>query len=112
MENTCVYMKIKPEGREGYINIHKKGNVWKEVLENLKNAGFKKMKIYMLDNYAVVYIEAENIAKAFKYLGKQPDTSRWNEATSAFMETQPDYDSEEVVKQLECVFNFENGVQK
>jgi len=112
MESSCFYMKIKPEGIKGYADIHKKGNVWKEVLQNIKNAGFEKMKIFMLDNYAVCYIEAENIEKAFEYLGQQPDTSRWNSATSAFMDTQPDYESEEVVKTLECVFDFENGVQK
>ena len=112
MESSCFYMKIKPEGIKGYADIHKKGNVWKEVLQNIKNAGFEKMKIFMLDNYAICYIEAENIEKAFEYLGQQPDTSRWNSATSAFMDTQPDYESEEVVKTLECVFDFENGVQK
>jgi len=112
MESSCFYMKIKPEGIKGYADIHKKGNVWKEVLQNIKNAGFEKMKIFMLDNYAVCYIEAENIGKAFEYLGQQPDTPRWNSATSAFMDTQPDYESEEVVKTLECVFDFENGVQK
>ncbi len=112
MESTCFYMKIKPDGIEGYKNIHKKGNVWKEVLENIKNAGFEKMKIYMLENYAIVYIEAENISKAFEYLGSQPDTPRWNEATSAFMDTQPAYGSDEVVKYLECVFDFEHGGQK
>ncbi|MBN1298403.1 MAG: L-rhamnose mutarotase [Actinobacteria bacterium] len=112
MESTCFYMKIKPEGKKDYINIHKKGNVWNEVLENIKNAGFEKMKIYMLDNYAVVYVEAENISKAFEYLGKQPATPKWSEATAAFMDTQPDYDSEEVVKYLECLFDFEHGVQK
>jgi L-rhamnose mutarotase len=112
MESSCFYMKIKPEGIKGYVDIHKKGNVWEEVLKNIKNAGFEKMKIFMLDNYAICYIEAENIEKAFEYLGQQPDSPRWNEVTSAFMETQPDYGSGEVVKTLECVFNFEGGKQK
>lgn len=112
MESTCFYMKIKPEGKEGYINIHKKGNVWREVLDNLKNAGFEKMKIYMLGNNAICYVEVESIEKAFEYLGKQPGTPKWNDATAAFMDTQPDYDSEEVVKYLECVFDFEGGIQK
>ena len=112
MESSCFYMKIKKEGIKGYVDIHKKGNVWKEVLENIKNAGFEKMKIFMLDSYAICYIEAENIKEAFEYIGQQPDTPRWNSATAAFMETQPDYESKEVVKTLECVFDFENGVQK
>jgi len=105
-------MKIRPEGVEGYKNIHKKGNVWEEVLKNIKNAGFEKMKIYMLDNNAICYVEAENIEKAFEYLGQQPGTPEWNDATAAFMVTQPEYGSKEVVKYLECVFDFENGEQK
>jgi L-rhamnose mutarotase len=112
MESSCFYMKIKPDGIKGYVDIHKKGNVWNEVLENIKNAGFEKMKIFMLDNYAICYIESENIEKAFEYLGKQPGTPKWNEATAAFMDTQPDYGSDEAVKNLECVFDFEDGVQK
>jgi len=112
MESSCFYMKIKPEGIKGYVDIHKKGNVWNEVLENIKNAGFEKMKIFILDNCAICYVEAENIEKAFEYLGKQPGSAKWNDATSVFMETQPDYESEEVVKTLECVFDFEEGKQK
>jgi len=112
MESTCFYMKIKPDGIEGYKDIHKKGNTWGEVLENIKNAGFEKMKIYLLENYAICYVEAENIATAFNYLGKQPDTPRWNAATAAFMDTQPDYDSDEIIKTLECIFDFEHGEQK
>ena len=112
MQSTCFYMKIKPEGIDGYREIHKKGKTWPEIIENIKNAGFEKMKIYMLENYAICYIEAENIEKAFEYLGKQAGTAEWNAATAEFMDTQPDYDSDEVVKYLECVFDFEHGEQK
>ena len=99
-------MKIKPERKKDYIDIHKKVNIWPEVLDNIKNAGIKKMKIYILENYAICYMEAENINAAFKYLGEQPIQRKWNEATADFMDTQPDYDSKEVVKTLNCIFDF------
>ncbi len=112
MESTCFVMKLKQDKISGYIDIHKKGKTWPEVLNNIKNADIEKMKIYLLDDYAIVYMEADDIKKSFKYLGDQSSQIKWNEATSEFMETQPDYDSKEVVKKLKCVFDFEEGEQK
>jgi len=112
MQGTCFYMKIKPDKISEYINIHKKGNVWQEVLDNIKKSGLGKMKIYMLDEYAIVFAEGKDISKSFEYLGKMESQLKWNEETAPYMDTQPDYDSDEPVKTLECIFDFENGVQK
>lgn len=111
MESTCFVMKIKHDRKKDYLDIHKKGNTWPEVLNNIKNANINKMKIYMLEDYAICYMESENIKKAFEYLGEQPIQRKWNEVTTEFMDTQPDYDSEEVVKTLKCIFDFDNGEQ-
>lgn len=36
MDKVCFVMKVKPEWRENYIEIHKKDNVWPSVIEALK----------------------------------------------------------------------------
>jgi len=112
MESTCFVMKLKHDKIKDYAYIHKKGNTWVEVLENIKNARINKMKIFLLEDYSICYMEAENIGEAFEYLGQQPSQRKWNEVTSEFMDTQPDYDSEEVVKTLKCIFDFDNGEQQ
>ena len=111
MEKIAFVMKIKPERVNDYIEIHKKGSVWPQVLENIDKSGMKKMVIFMLENNAIVYVEAEDTKKAFDYLGKQPTTIEWNEVTAPFMDTQPRYGQEEAVEMLQCVFDFENGKQ-
>ncbi len=111
MESTCFVMKIKEDKIEDYKNIHKKGNVWKEVLENIDNADIKKMKIYMLENNAIVYVESPDLKKSFDYLGKQKSQERWNKATEDFMDTQPEYGQDKPVKDLKCVFDFVDGKQ-
>lgn len=111
MESTCFVMKIKKDKLKDYIHIHKKGQVWQEVLDNLKNAGIEKMKIYMLKNYAIVYAESRDIKQSFDYLGQQESQNRWNQATEAFMDTQPQYGQEKPVENLECVFDFVEGKQ-
>jgi len=105
-------MKLKKDKIDEYIDIHKKGNVWPEVIKNITDSGVKKMKIYVLDEYSIVYAEAEDIDGALKKMGDREIQHKWNEATADFMDTQPDYDSEEVVKKLKCVFDLENGKQK
>jgi len=112
MESTCFVLKLKHDEIAGYEDIHKKGNTWPDVIDNIKNAGIEKMKIYLLHDYSIVYMEAVDIKKSFDYLGSQPSQIKWNEATSRFMETQPEYGSEEVVKTLKCVFDFEKGEQR
>ena len=111
MESICFVMKIKPDKINDYINIHRKGNVWQEILENHKRAGVNKLKIYMLENNAIAYMESEDIEKSFEILGKQESQKKWNEVTAGFMDTQPNYDSNKVVQDLPCIFNYENGKQ-
>ncbi len=111
MESACFILKIKPDRIGDYVDIHKKGRVWKEILSNLKNAGLEKMKIYMLENNAIVYVETPDVKKAFDYLGKQESQARWDQATADLMETQPGYGKEEKAESLQCIFDFEKGVQ-
>jgi L-rhamnose mutarotase len=112
MQSSCFVMKLKADKIKEYIEIHKKGNVWPEVLENIHVSGISKMKIYILGTHAIVYTESEDLNMALTNMGKQKIQKEWNKATSDFMETQPEYDSEEIVKTLDCVFDFENGKQK
>lgn len=78
MQSTCFVMKIKHDKKNNYLDVHKKGNTWPEVLNNTKNANINKMKIYMLEDYSICFMEAENIKEAFELPGEQPTQRKWN----------------------------------
>jgi L-rhamnose mutarotase len=112
MESICFCLKIKKDKLNEYVDIHKKGQVWESVLNNFRNANIKKLKIFMLENTAILYMESPDIKKAFESIGQQESQLKWNQATAAFMDTQPNYGSDKIVDDLPCIFNFEDGEQK
>lgn len=108
MKSICFVMKIKTDKIKDYIDIHKTENVWPEIFQNLKIAKINKLKIYLLENNAICYLESEDPIKSLKILGQQKTQIEWNKVTSDFMETQPEYDSTKIVEELKNVFEYES----
>ena len=59
VKRYCMVNVIKPECVEEYAKAHM--NPWPEVLKSIKDAGTKEELIYIFKNYAILFIECEDI---------------------------------------------------
>ena len=108
MKSICFVLRVKHNKINDYINIHKKENVWPEIYENLEKAKINKLKIYLLKNNAICFLESNDVYKSLDLLGKQESQKKWNEVTSEYMYTQPNYGSNKIVDELNCIFDYES----
>ena len=58
MKKYLIVIKVKPEMREEYIDIHK--NPWREMLEAIRDAGFKNEVIWYFEDQSIIYLECED----------------------------------------------------
>jgi len=55
MTKLLMVIKVKPEFRDEYIDIHL--NPWKEMLTEIKTAGFTNELIWYYDDQSIIYLE-------------------------------------------------------
>ena len=58
MQKCLMVIKIKPECREPYLDIHR--NAWKEMLQAIKEAGFINELIWYFEDQSIIYFECED----------------------------------------------------
>jgi L-rhamnose mutarotase len=58
MQKLLLVIKVKPEFRKEYIDIHL--NPWREMLEAIKEAGFINELIWYHDDQSIIYFECED----------------------------------------------------
>ena len=103
MKRAGYIATVKTEGIDDYKRYH--ADVWPEMREALKRAGFQKFTIFMRPNgVTFAYCEVEeSLAKAFENVGKEEVNARWGEVMAPLLgdiEGQP-------LMELEEVFNLE-----
>lgn len=111
MKKVCWIMHIKPDKKKEYIEIHKKGNVWIGVLKAMKEAGFKKMAIFIYEYLVIIYTEVDDFEKAIQYLAKDPNAIKWNKISLNMMDNIPDFNLNKSILKLPLIFDFEKGEQ-
>lgn len=112
MEYRAYLMRVKKEKLEDYIDIHKKENFWKELLEEMKRAGFLKMIILRQGEDIIIFEEAVNLQEAYKYSYNNPVSKKWEDMISGWMDKYPAYikDKEDIeFKEIPIVFYYEDG---
>ena len=103
MKRAGYIATVKTEGIDEYKRFH--ADVWPEMRDALKRAGFQKFTIFMRPNgVTFAYCEVEeSLAKAFENVGKEEVNARWGEVMAPLLgdiEGQP-------LMELEEVFNLE-----
>lgn len=80
MNKYCLVGEIKPEYVEEYSRRHEeihKGE-YKEILNVIKESGVKNEVVFMYENLAVIYFEAENLSACYKFQEKFDVIKKWN----------------------------------
>lgn len=111
MTTRSFCIRLKPDRVQDYIEIHKRGTTWPEILTGLKDSGVEKMTTFLLDNTAIVTVEAENPDLAMRTFRQLPVHGRWRETTANMREPERALDARDSLNWLPCVFDFRSGVQ-
>ena len=76
MKKYLLVIKVKPEYREDYIEIHK--NPWREMLEAIRAAGFVNEVIWYFEDQSIIYLECEDHDECNAKLRASEVCKRWD----------------------------------
>ena len=83
-QRSAFVLRIRPDRVEEYRAAH--AEVWPELLEALKGAGIRNYSIFLADNRAFGYFEADDLEAAAAYLERQEVSARWQDAMAGLLE--------------------------
>lgn len=108
MQKIVWVMELKEDKVKDYIEIHKKENVWPEIIKVNKEAKVHKEEIFMFKNFVFIYLEVENYEYMKKVFENDPGLKKWNKITLPMSKSGTELD--ETMKELPLVFDYEDGV--
>jgi L-rhamnose mutarotase len=106
MEKVVWMMKLREDKVDDYIEIHKKENVWPEIIQVNKKAGVLKEEIFLYKNLVFIYLEVKNYEKMMEIFENDEGLKKWNKITLPMTKTKPDLKN--TMKKLEIIFDYEN----
>ena len=112
MEYRAYLMRLKKDKVKNYIKVHRKEKIWQSVVNGLIKAGYRKMIIFQLDQDIVLFEEADNLGKAYKYLASDKESVKWDRMISGWMEEYPKFNEikgDIELKEVPIIFYFEDG---
>lgn len=112
MQYRAYLMRVKKEKLQDYIDVHKKENFWKDLLQDMKTAGYSKMIIFQLGQDIILFEEAGNLQKTYEYSYQSPVTKKWEDIVSDWMEKYPEYNIDKgdiEFTEVPIVFYYEDG---
>lgn len=83
---TCFLLKVRHDKLEEYKARH--AEVWPEMLEALRQAGWRNYSIFLEPRGLVVgYVEADDFAKCHEAMKNHPVNARWQAEMAPFFES-------------------------
>lgn len=115
MNKYCMVLELKENKVENYIEEHKKIHlgIYKELLNVIKKSGVKKEVIFIHNNLAIIYFEANDLDKSYKFQEKFDIAQKWNKAMQPLF-TEKSIEKYKVNKSLlilEKVFDLEQQLE-
>ena len=107
MQKVVWVMELKEDKVQDYIEVHKKENVWPQIIAVNKKAGVHKEEIFVFQNYVFIYLEVGDYDRMMKVFQEDEGLKRWNKITLPMSKAAPDLDS--TMKRLPLVFDYQDG---
>ena len=107
MHKVVWVMELKEEKVQDYIEVHRKQNVWPEIIAVNKKAGVLKEEIFVFLNYVFIYLEVEDYERMMKVFQEDEGLKRWNRVTLPMSKAAPELGS--TMKRLPLVFDYDKG---
>jgi L-rhamnose mutarotase len=107
MQKVVWVMELKEDKVQDYIEVHKKENVWPEIIAVNRKAGVQKEEIFVFQNYVFIYLEVQDYERMIEVFQEDEGLSRWNRITLPMSKAAPDLGS--TMKRLPLVFDYDHG---
>jgi L-rhamnose mutarotase len=106
MERVAFILKVKQDRIEEYKEYHR--NVWPEMLEALRNAGWHNYSIFMReDGLLFFYVETPNFQEALRKMAETEVNARWQTLMAPYFEGIGGKHADESMVPLEEVFHLD-----
>ena len=105
MQKVVWVMELKEDKVHDYIEVHKKENIWPEIVAVNRKAGVEK--IFVFQNFVFIYLEVEDYDRMMKVFQEDEGLARWNKITLPMSKATPDLGS--TMKRLPLVFDYDHG---
>ena len=110
MEYRAYVMRVKKEKLNDYLKVHKRKNVWDDLLKSMKEAGYSEMVILQLGHEMIVFEKAEDLKKAYQLSTEDPAYQKWAKMVSELMEQHPHFEKEYIeINEVPIVFYYKDG---
>lgn len=103
---VCFLLKIRPEKMPQYKHRH--ANVWPEMLEALRETGWRNYSIFLKpDGLLVGYLETDDFEKCCAAMKDHPVNTRWQAEMAQFFESLGDAAVDDNMFPLEEIFHLD-----
>ncbi len=105
MQRVAFRLKVKPDKLDEYVRLH--GEVWPELLADLRAAGYRNYSIFAdgLDLFG--YFECDDLDTAQAAMARSDANHRWQAFMADYLETPVDPEAYESMRLLRQVFLME-----
>ena len=79
-------MRLKKERVADYVEVHRKENVWRSVVDCLVRSGTTRMIILLHGQDVILYEEAHDLQQAYQVQSADRPTQRWEAMIAELME--------------------------
>jgi L-rhamnose mutarotase len=83
-QRSAFVLRVRPDKIDEYVAAHRE--VWPDVLRALTDSGIRKYSIFRDGNQVFGYFEADDLAAAAEYLGRQEVCARWQDAMAKLLD--------------------------
>ncbi len=77
-------LSVRPGKEEGYREAHRA--VWPELIAAAERAGIRNHSVFLHGRTLFLYVEADDVDRAFRELKKQDVKARWDKWMEEFLE--------------------------
>lgn len=105
MQRVAFRLKVKPDKLDEYVRLH--GEVWPELLADLKAAGYRNYSIFADGPELFGYFECEDLDASQAAMACSDANHRWQAFMADYLETPVDPDGNESMHVLRHVFLME-----
>ena len=106
MHRVAFVLKVRQDRLDEYKARHRE--VWPEMLDALRNAGWRNYSLFLRDDGLLVgYLETEDFDRARAEMSRQEVNARWQAEMAPFFESLDGRKPDEGMMPLEEVFHLD-----
>lgn len=105
LQRVAFRLQVKPDKLEEYVRLH--GEVWPELLADLKAAGYRNYSIFADGPELFGYLECDDFDLAQAAMARSEANHRWQAFMTEYLETPVDPEGKRGMHLLRQVFFME-----